>query len=190
MSELNDLRRRVGLLEARAEIAQLVTAYAIACDEHDMPRLVGLFTEDACLETPSGLMQATGRQAIADLFVRTFKTRGPSFHWTHDHVMTPGADPDHATGLVLAHAETSPGNEVSLAAMRYHDAYRREAGRWLFARRRISFLYSVPARDFAQALSSPTRLTVQGRRQAADYPEALPAWQAFEREHGGEEAQP
>ncbi len=183
MSELDDLRRRVDRLEARAEIGELVSAYAIACDDHDMKRLMDLFTDDAVLNTPSGLMHAAGKQAITELFIRTLKIRGPSFHWTHDHFVTPGADADNATGLVLAHAETSPGNEVSLAAMRYRDAYRREAGRWRFARREIGFLYYVPARDFATALATTTRLTVQGRRQPADYPEALPAWQAFEREH-------
>lgn len=185
MSELDDLRRRVDRLEARAEIGELVSAYAIACDDHDMARLIGLFTDDAVLDTPSGLMHAVGKQAITDLFIRTFKIRGPSFHWTHDHFVTPGDAADDATGLVLAHAETSPGNEVSLAAMRYRDAYRREAGTWRFARREVSFLYYVPARDFATALASPTRLTVQGRRQPSDYPESLPAWQDFARAHGG-----
>lgn len=184
MSELEDLRRRVERLEARAEISELASAYAVACDEHDMPRLLGLFTEDACFDSPSGLMVAKGREAIAQMFVKTFKIRGPAFHWTHDHfIRFDDADPDAASGLVLSHAETTPNNEVSLAAMRYQDDYRRVDGRWLFQKRIINFLYYVPARDFPAALNNPMRLTVSGERRLADYPESLPVWQEFDREH-------
>lgn len=188
MSEIDDLRARLDRLEARNEIAELVSGYAVACDEHDMPRLVGMFTENACFDSPSGLMEAKGRVAIDAMFVKLFKIRGPACHWTHDHFVTFGTNPSEATGLVFSHAETSPHAEMSLAAMRYEDVYRREEGHWLFARRRISFLYYLPARDFAQALVSPMRLTVSGRRQQADYPESLPSWQAFARAHGTEEA--
>lgn len=184
MSELEELRRRIDRLESRAEIAELVTSYAVACDEHDMPRLTGLFSEDARFDSPSGVMKAQGRAAISDMFVGLFKIRGPAFHWTHDHtVQFDDKDPNRATGLVLSHAETCPNNEVSLAAMRYYDAYRRIGGRWLFAERVIKFLYYVPAKDFPSALSSSMRFTVSGQRLPADFPESLPAWQAFAREH-------
>ena len=111
--------------------------------------------------------------------------RGPGYHWTHDHfVRFDPAQPDRATGLVLSHAETCPGNEVSLSGMRYNDDYRRVDGRWVFQKRVISFLYYVPAKDYAQALNGPMRFTMGGNRLAGDYPESLPAWQAFDRDHG------
>lgn len=186
VSNIEDLKRRVDRLEGRAEISELVSAYAIACDEHDMPRLTGLFTEDAVFDSPSGFMLAQGRTAIAEMFVRLFKIRGPAYHWTHDHFVSFSAtDPDAATGLVLSHAETSPDGQVSLAAMRYEDVYRREQGRWLFAKRVIKFLYYVPARDFTEALNGPFRLAVGGEKRAADFPESLPAWQEFDRQHRG-----
>src|SRR3712207_6418609 len=136
MGDLQDLQRRVERLEARAEISELVSSYAIACDEHDMPRLTGLFTEDAVFDSPSGLMRAAGREAIAQMFVELFRIRGPAYHWTHDHfVRFNEADSENASGLVLSHAETTPHGEVSLAAMRYEDLYSRAGGRWLFAKR-------------------------------------------------------
>jgi len=58
MSDLTDLLTRVERLEARAEIGDLVTRYAIACDEHDMEHLASLFTEDAVFDSPNGLMRA------------------------------------------------------------------------------------------------------------------------------------
>jgi ketosteroid isomerase-like protein len=185
MAQDDDLARRIDRLEARAEIGELVSAYAIACDEHDMARLTGLFTADAVFDSPSRLLAAEGREAIAAMFVKLFDVRGPAFHWTHDRfVAFDDADPDRATGLVLSHAETTPNNVVSVAAMKYEDVYRREAGRWLFARRTIHFLYYVPVTEYARALNSEHRLAVGAERRPADYPENLAAWQAFDRVYG------
>ncbi len=185
MADINDLARRIDRLEARAAIGELVSAYAVACDEHDMPRLMSLFTEDAAFDSPSKLMVAQGRPAIAELFVTLFQIRGPAFHWTHDRfVEFDDSDPNRATGLVLSHAETTPNGVVSIAAMRYDDVYRRVGGRWLFARRTINFLYSVPVSDFANALNSKARLAVGAERRPADYPESLAVWRQFDREHG------
>jgi ketosteroid isomerase-like protein len=136
MSELDELRARIDQLESRAAITELITAYAIACDEHDIPRLGGLFCTDGVLDTPNGTMVAHGREAIEAMFIEVFKIRGPAFHWTHDVTITfADGDPDRATGLVLCHAETSPNGIASVAALRYHDAYRREGGVWRIASR-------------------------------------------------------
>ena len=184
MTELDEIRARLDRVESRHAISALVTAYAIACDEHDMPRLSGLFTADAVFDSPSGAMVAQGRDAITAMFVELFKVRGPAFHWTHDHTVDFNPDaPDCASGLVLSHAETCPGGVVSLAAMRYHDDYRREDGRWLFAKRVISFLYYVPVTEFPTALGTPNRLVIRGERRPADYPENLAPWQDFHRRH-------
>ena len=75
MVNLEDLLRRVSMLEARAEIAELVSAYAIACDEHDIERLKTLFSEDAVLDSPSKLLAANGRDAIIAMYIRIFKIR-------------------------------------------------------------------------------------------------------------------
>ncbi len=183
MTELEELRNRVERLEYRNQISELISAYAIACDEHDIPRLEGLFTEDAVFDTPSGLMVAHGRRAIADMFIKVLGIRGPGYHWTHDHfIRVDPEDSDSATGLVLSHAETTPHNRPSLAAMKYEDQYRRESGRWRFAKRVLSFLYYVPAAEYLGALTGDLRLvTPTGERMKADYPESLACWQAFEK---------
>jgi ketosteroid isomerase-like protein len=146
---LASLAARLDRLESKDAIRDIVTAYAIACDEHDMPRLMNLFTVDACFDAPNGSMVANGKAAIQTLFEKTFKIRGPAYHWTHDVTLEiDTADPNRGTGLVLSHAETTPNGVVSIAAMRYQDDYRRESdGQWRFAKRVISFLYYVPASD-------------------------------------------
>lgn len=185
MTDLEKLTCRVEQLESRVEIEELTSAYAVACDEHDMERLGSLFAEDATMDSPSKLLVANGRDEILSMFVRLFKIRGPGYHWTHDHfVRFDSANPDRATGLVLSHAETCPDNEVSVSGMRYDDVYRRVNGRWVFQKRVLQFLYYVPAKDYAQALSGRTRVTMGGRQLPGDYPESLAVWQEFERAHG------
>ena len=183
MSELEELRKRVERLESRAEISELISSYAIACDEHDIPRLGALFTEDAVFDTPSRLMVANGRKAIIEMFIQVLGIRGPGYHWTHDHfIRVDAANPDQATGIVLSHAETSPHKRPSLAAMKYEDKYRKVSGRWHFEKRVLSFLYYVPAAEYLTALTGDLRLvTATGERMKADYPESLACWQEFEK---------
>lgn len=182
-----NLLHRLDRLESRHAIQELISVYGIACDDHDMPRLMSLFTQDAEFTTKSGLMHAVGPDAIEAMFIDAFKIRGPAFHWTHDHVVAfDKADPDRATGTVLSHAETTPHGEPSLAAMRYEDEYRRTDGQWLFRKRTINFLYYVPAKDYLSALNKRERVTVAGNRLPADYPENLDAWKAFDARHKAE----
>jgi ketosteroid isomerase-like protein len=190
MDDIQALKRSIDRLESRFAISDLITAYAIACDEHDMPRLCDLFTVDAVFDSPSGAMVAHGRAAIEAMYIELFKVRGPAFHWTHDHaIQFDDANPDRATGLVLSHAETCPSEVVSWAAMRYHDEYRREDGRWRIAKRSIHFLYYVPVTEYAGALKERNRLHIRGERLPADYPENLAPWREFLARHGGPGAQ-
>ncbi len=176
------LERRIDRIESRFAIEELVSTYCVACDEHDIPRLGALFTEDAVYDSPSGVLRSTGRAEIVEMFVRTFRVRGPGYHWTHDLLVRFDEDnPNLASGTVSSHAETSVNGVASLAAMKYDDRYRRVDGQWLFARRSIRFLYYVPAEKYLEALKGRQRLCFEGAWFEADYPEKLPAWQAFER---------
>jgi len=185
MTDTTDILIRLDRLESKDAIRELATTYAMACDEHDMPRLMSLFTDDACFDAPNGRMVADGKDAIRELFERTFKIRGPAYHWTHDiTVEIDAADSNKATGLVLSHAETTPNGVVSVAAMRYYDDYRRENGSWMFAKRVIHFLYYVPATEYTDSLNQQRRVVMGDERMAADFPEQLPAWLAFIDQHG------
>ncbi len=186
-SELNEIFRRLDRLESVEAIRRIVSDYAIACDEHDMSKLMNLFTEDAAFDSPNGAMVADGKSAIESMFIETFKIRGPGYHWTHDVAIDVDPDdPNRASGLVLSHAETTPGGTGSLAAMRYNDTYRREAdGQWRFEKRIISFFYYVPVSEYPTALNALERVVVGGEKIPADYPEQLDVWQSFNRENGG-----
>ncbi len=62
MSELGNILQRLDALESRESIRALATAYAIACDEHDIPRLADLFSEDAVFCSPNGAMVSDGSE--------------------------------------------------------------------------------------------------------------------------------
>ena len=184
MKDWSEIEARLARIEARQEIAELITRYAVACDEHDMDALAEQFTTDAVFDTPNGLMRARGRDQIVAMFDRVLAIRGPGYHWTHDHIIRfdRGSD-DRASGLIFGHAETTPNGVHSLAAMKYDDEYRIEDGRWRFAARTIRFLYYVPVGEYRGALGRPDRVVAGDARLSADYPESLSVWQAFDARH-------
>lgn len=184
MTTIESLEARIDRLEARESLQELVTNYAVACDEHDISKLSNLFTEDAVFKSPSSFMRSDGRDAITTMFIEILKTRGPGYHWTHDLIVKFDDDnKDHATGIVYSHAETTPDGVVSLAAMKYLDKYRRESGSWRFSQREIHFLYYVPADKYTSGLNSKVRLKKGDSWEEADYPEKLEVWQEFERKY-------
>jgi ketosteroid isomerase-like protein len=181
-----DLRRRMDRVESRALLRELATAYCIAADDRDLAGLGRLFTDDVFIASRDGaMMNARGRDAAVAMFDRMFEIRGPSCHWTHDMIVHfDDADADRARGLVIAHAETTPNGRASVAAIRYHDVYRREAGTWRFAERILHFLYYLPVADYAARLPTAERIGVYGEWHTADFPESLDCWQEWFRRHG------
>jgi ketosteroid isomerase-like protein len=180
MTSIEELESRVDRLESRASIRELVTNYAVACDEHDIPKLQNLFTLDAVFKSPSSFMQSAGREAIAAMFIEVLKTRGPGYHWTHDLIVNFGDDENSASGIVYSHAETTPNGVVSIAAMKYQDKYRRESGVWYFSEREIHFFYYVPMTEYIETLNRQERLYVGRDKRAADFPESSQGWKDFE----------
>ncbi len=183
MISLEELEGRVDRLESRAAIQELVTNYAVSCDEHDIARLQNLFTEDAVFKSPSSFLLATGREAIASMFVDVLKKRGPGYHWTHDLIVQFGDDHDTATGTVYSHAETTPEGVVSIAAMKYKDKYQRHSGVWYFSEREIHFFYYVPMQEYIETLNNEERLYVGKEKRLADYPESLESWRNFDKKY-------
>lgn len=180
MEEIDKVLQRLDVLESREAIRALVTAYAIACDEHDIPRLTDLFSAHAVFASPNGAMVSEGRDAIRQMFSSILKTRGPGFHWTHDlQVNISVDDPDRASGLVYSHAETTPNGVVSLAAMKYKDEYLREQGVWRFSKREINFFYYVPIEKYAEGLNQTDRVYISDAWHPADFPESLDSWRRF-----------
>ena len=179
--DLETFAKRLEALEADRDIRHLISRYAVCCDEHDIAELCDLFTLDAVFGSANKSMVANGREEIRDMFIKTLMTRGPAFHWTHDAVITVDLkQPDQASSVVYAHAETTPNGRVSIAAMKYLDRYQSDGNKWRFSEREIHFLYYIPATDFDKGLSQTDRVWIGGQALPADYPENLKVWQDFE----------
>ena len=143
-----DLEARIRRLEARVEIGELIARYGLVMDNRDVLAMGDLFTADVIIESADGVMNIRGREAAVELFRGRFKVLGPSNHVSHDRVLTfYDSNPDEAGGLVLSHAEMNRKGVAMVAAIRYHDTYQRDAGRWRFARRLLTFMYTSVLRQ-------------------------------------------
>ena len=175
-----DLETRIRRLEDREAIRELVGRYGYVIDNRDIDGLAELFCEDGVLQSQDDVMNARGRAAVVALYKGRFAVLGPTFHFTHDHAITLDEDdPDSAEGIIASHAEVTRNGETMLAAIRYHDRYRREGGRWRFASRVLSFFYYTPVAQYVEAMKSPLRQRAYGDQRPADWPETLATWKLY-----------
>jgi ketosteroid isomerase-like protein len=183
MQQPGDFAARLRRLEDRVEIGELIARYGLVMDNRDIAQMATIFTADVVIESADGVMNVSGRDAAVAMFRERFRVLGPSNHVTHDRILTfDDGHPDEATGIVLAHAEMNRRGQAMVAAIRYTDAYRREDGRWRFARRSLGFLYYVAAVDYTDALGAAglgSRNRAYDTPRSADWPESLPTWQEF-----------
>lgn len=180
--ELLALEKRLRVLEDRAELRELVARYGIAVDDRDIAGLAELFTPGGSFRSVDGVMSALGRDAVVQQFHGRFAALQATNHIAHDQILEFAADPDEAEGLVTSHAEVCRNGRTFIAALRYRDRYRRHEGRWRFAERILSFLYYLPADEYAEGFADRLRMRAYGDRRPADYPESLPAWRRYHRE--------
>jgi len=175
------LETRLRRLEDRVAIEELIARYGLVMDDRDMDAMPGLFTGDVRILSRDGVMDARGRDAAIELFRGRFSVLGPSNHFTHDKIIRFGDDPDEATGTVLSHAEMQRKGEPMLAAIRYSDRYRRDAGAWRFAERLFDFFYYVPTAEYLDGLGPglATRMRAYDEATGADIPEKLATWRAY-----------
>ena len=182
MSTLADLERRIRRLEDRDSICELIARYGLVMDDRDMANMDALFTADVVVRSLDGVMNATGRDVVVELFRGRFKVLGPSNHVSHDKIIRfDDTDPDRATGLVLSHAEMNRKGQAMITAIRYQDAYRRDHGQWKFSERVLQFFYYVPATQYMDALGAglATRNRAYETPMPADWPEKLPSWKQY-----------
>jgi ketosteroid isomerase-like protein len=170
-----ELEVRIDRLEAESAIRQLVARYCFAIDDRRLDDIAALFADDAVVCSADGVMQAQGVPAIMAQFAGRFAVLGPGAHYMHD-ISIDFADADHARGMVSGHAELERNGKMMVAALRYHDQYRRTEAGWRFARRQINFLYYVDVADYPGILRHRMRNRAYATPMPADFPETLPGW--------------
>jgi len=142
-----DAETRIRFIEDRLEIQDLAVRYFIAIDDSDYAGLLAMYTEKARLG------EIAGRQEVVDLLRAIRSTYGRTIHTSHGHTVR-FVDDDHATGIMLSHAELDIAGQTIHAAIRYYDDYEREEGAWRFANRAVKFAYAVPVSELGESLTS------------------------------------
>jgi ketosteroid isomerase-like protein len=143
-----DLAERVQRIEDRFAIQDLAIQYCIATDLGDRDALRALFTDDA------RAVGVTGGDEVVDLLHSVRSGYGRTIHTPQAHLIE-FADADHATGLILSHAELDIKGRSVQTAIRYHDEYERCAdGKWRFAARTLKFGYALPVEEMAESMTA------------------------------------
>ena len=113
------------------------------------------------------------RQALADLGVLYARAVDDHDSETLGAMFT-------GDGPCVEHAELATSSTLVEASYRYEDDYRCVEGRWLFARRSITFMYAVPADQLAGSFGGVERMRwPRTAPEAADYPESSPTWDTY-----------
>ncbi len=166
------LEQRLDRLESLESIRRLAHEYALAVDQRDLDRLVGLFVDDVRVDREGN----TGRTALAELFDTMLRGFGATVHLVANHLIS--LDGDRASGVVYCRAEQEIEGRWVVQAMQYDDRYERRDDRWYFSRRRPLVWYAVEA---GESPAGPRKRRWPGREPAeADIPgPRWPTWESF-----------
>ena len=141
-----ELAERIRRLEDRAAITELAVRYCLAIDDGDYAGMVDLYTEKATLG------ETVGRREVVDVLRSIRSGYGRTIHVPEAHTIT-FADADHASGIVLSHAELDIQGQTIHTYIRYYDDYERGADDvWRFANRTLKVAYALPTGDIAESL--------------------------------------
>ena len=141
---LEELERRVRVLEDVEAIKKLKARYCACCDDgFDPDGIAELFTEDGVWES-AGFGSYRGRAAI-----RSFFEAGPSvFPFTIHQVMNPiiEVEGDTAKGswYLFQTCTFADGNQAVWGAARYQEDYVRQNGEWKFKNLKVVSSFWTP----------------------------------------------
>jgi hypothetical protein len=131
-------------IEDRLAINDLFVRYTTALDAGDVETIVGCFTEDGLLESPTVGTHA-GSAAIRDFarrFARFRESGAQLRHLISNLVVTVDGDRAKA-GCYLLNVITRDGQSRLLAPGRYECDLSKIDGQWLFQRRRVILDHEV-----------------------------------------------
>ncbi|MCF8570199.1 nuclear transport factor 2 family protein [Gordonia sp. HY002] len=143
---------------SRESLRDLAVLYAMAVDAHDLDALAVMFHPDMVLERDGET--ASGRDAVLELLAASMRGFRRMLHTPETHVVH--VDGQKGEGIATAHAELVTGRGVVLAAHEYEDAYVVHDGRWVFASRRIRFVYAARSDRYGEILPADDRVQLPG----------------------------
>lgn len=124
--------------EDELAIRGLVERYADAVNRRDADDWAGLWTKDGIWEVFGS--EITGRDAVVGAWSGAMQGFSFVFHVVHSAVIEVEGESARGRWTVSEQLVDAAGKPGILLAL-YHDEYRREAGAWKIARRRLQPLY-------------------------------------------------
>ena len=140
---LEDLERRIKVLEDIEEIRKLKYRYATYCDDLGNPdAIASLFTEDAVWEGLVG--KAQGREEIRLSYIKTDQVRPFAIHLVMNPTIEVDGDTARGTWYLLEPCTFAEGNRAVWGAARYDEEYLRVNGEWKFQRLKLTSHFWTP----------------------------------------------
>jgi hypothetical protein len=134
-----DIPARIWQLEAREEIRELMSTYALRIIGAEKERIAELFTEDGVFEIKSAKLRVVGMDALR-AFYRRMEV-GASYPMPHLGIITIQGDVAQHVGSM-----DNPAHNIGRSGYCgiYRDELRKVNGNWLFAVRSFEFLQGAP----------------------------------------------
>jgi ketosteroid isomerase-like protein len=144
LARLEEIERRLQMLEDAESIRNLKARYAALCDnQYDADGIASLFTEDAVWESPA-LGRFEGRDAIRNFFRGASGIFSFAIHYSlNGHIEVDG-DTARARWYLFMPCTVAAGNQAVWRAGVDHETYARVDGTWMFRHKRSEPLMSVP----------------------------------------------
>ena len=129
---LEDLEKRIKVLEDIEDIKRLKRRYCLYCDDnYDADALADLFTEDAVWD--GGIRgKSEGREAIRSFFQKAPQRLPFAIHMVTNPIIEVDGDTGKGTWYLFQPCTFADGDRAVWGAARYDEEYVRVNGQWKF----------------------------------------------------------
>ena len=148
---LEDLEKRLKVLEDIEQIRQLKTRYADYCDINAIPdraydpdKIASCFTEDAYFESSILGRTLKGRKEISESFAKAAEIYSFSVHMMVNPVIEVDGDKAKGTWYIFMSSTIIDGNRAAWSSGRYNEEYARENGEWKISSWKMVSFFRTP----------------------------------------------
>ena len=141
---LEDLERRLRVLEDIEDIKRLKARYCAYCDDnYNAGAIAGLFTEDAVWD--GGIRgRADGRAGIHDFFVRASQRLPFAIHMVMNPVIEVNGDTATGSWYLFQACTYAEENQAVWGSGKYDEEYVRIDGVWMFKHLKLTSFFWTP----------------------------------------------